>query len=50
VFSRVPVEVLTEGGVAARVVLWPHVYHYLFIAKPDDVLEEMRAFIGSLPK
>lgn len=35
---------------SARVLLWPHVYHYLFIAKQDETLQELRSFISSLPQ
>ncbi len=35
---------------SARVLLWPHVYHYLFIAKQNETLKELRSFIDSLPQ
>jgi hypothetical protein len=35
---------------SAHVVLWQRTYHYLFIARQNDVLKELRAFIGSLPR
>jgi len=34
----------------ARVLLWPHVFHYLFIARQEQVLKELRAFVDSLPQ
>jgi hypothetical protein len=30
--------------------LWPRTYHYLFIARRDDVLKELRSFVDGLPK
>jgi Predicted hydrolases or acyltransferases (alpha/beta hydrolase superfamily) len=33
---------------SAHILVWPHVYHYLFIAKQDDTLRELRSFIGDL--
>lgn len=34
----------------ARVILWPHTYHYLFIARRDDVLSELSLFLNGLPE
>jgi hypothetical protein len=33
----------------ARVLLWPHAYHYLFIARQEQVLKELRTFVDILP-
>jgi len=41
---------LEKGAPSARVVLWPRTYHYLFIARRDDVLNEMRSFVDRLPQ
>ncbi|MGB8259451.1 MAG: alpha/beta hydrolase [Terracidiphilus sp.] len=41
---------LEEDSPGSRAVLWPRVYHYLFIARPEETLKEMRAFIDSLPQ
>ncbi len=35
---------------SSRVLLWPRTYHYLFIARRDDVLKELRSFADSLPR
>ena len=34
----------------ARVIKLPHANHYVFLSNEEDVLREMRAFLGSLPK
>ena len=47
---QVQAKALQKGVPSARVILWPRTYHYLFIARQDDVLKELRAFIDSLPK
>jgi pimeloyl-ACP methyl ester carboxylesterase len=40
-----------ENGLpSARVVRLPHANHYVFRSNEADVLREMNAFIGSLPK
>lgn len=41
-------EALQKDVPSARVLLWPHVYHYLFIAKQDETLKELRSFIDGL--
>jgi len=38
------------GLPSARVVRLPHANHYVFRSNEADVLREMNAFIGSLPK
>lgn len=35
---------------SARVLLWPHANHYLFIARPSDTLNELRHFVDNLPQ
>ena len=40
-----------ESGVpSARVVRLPHANHYVFLSNEADVLREMNAFLGSLPR
>jgi len=40
-----------ESGVpSGRVVLLPHANHYVFFSNEADVLREMNAFLGSLPR
>jgi non-heme chloroperoxidase len=41
---------LQRGIPGARVILWPNVYHYLFISREADVLREVRSFINTLPQ
>ncbi len=41
---------LQKAVPSARVLLWPHVYHYLFIAKQEDTLRELQSFIKDLPQ
>jgi len=41
---------LEKGVPSSRVLLWPRSYHYLFIARRDNVLKELRSFADSLPQ
>ena len=40
---------LESGVPSARVVRLPHANHFVFISNEDDVLREMKAFLGNLP-
>jgi hypothetical protein len=39
-----------RGLPSARVVRLPHANHYVFFSNETDVLREMNAFLGSLPR
>jgi pimeloyl-ACP methyl ester carboxylesterase len=53
--AKVDAEVETQvksfeaGNPTARVVRLPHANHYVFRSNEDDVIREMKAFIGNLP-